>query len=248
MNREHPTSANERTNSMNIFYAPPEKVTEDIIELTGQEAVHASKALRYRPGDSITVVDGKGGWYEGEVGLITSDRVQVTVEEAKRNQPLQPSLTLAMGIIKKRDRLEFAVEKAVELGVKEVVLFRGEHSVKQNIRTDRLESIILSAMKQSLQSWLPKLSVYNSLQQATETYANYNILVAHQEGRSIRDMDFFNSTKSEDYLMVVGPEGGFSDSETDYLRKKEGEFISFNSNRLRAETAVVSFLSVFRAQ
>lgn len=233
---------------MNIFYAPPEQVTENAIELTGQEAVHASKALRYRQGDAITVVDGKGGWYEGKVGLITSDRVQVTVQKAKKDQPLQPSLILAMGIIKKRDRLEFAVEKAMELGVKEIALFRGEHSVKQNIRTDRLESIILSAMKQSLQSWLPKLSVYSSLQQTTEAYANYSILVAHQDGDHIRDMDLFGPEQSNGYLMVVGPEGGLSDEEIEHLKKRNSQFISLHSNRLRAETAAVSFLSLCCAQ
>lgn len=230
---------------MNVFYAPPEQINDNVIELTGQEAVHASKALRYQRGDAITVVDGEGSWYEGEVALIARDRVQVAISKSEQKKRNQPSFSLAMGIIKKRDRLEFAVEKAVELGAKEIILFRSEHSVKQNVKADRLESIILSAMKQSLQCWLPKLRVFGSLEEMVAMYAGYDILVAHQQGEPVIDIDLSNDG-TQDCLMVVGPEGGLSDNEIERLKEKRSRLVSLGPNRLRAETAVVSFLSICR--
>ena len=232
---------------MNIFYAPPSQITESVIELTGQEAIHATKALRYSQGDAITVVDGVGGWYEGEVSFIAKETVQIAVQHTRRKEQQQPRLTLAMGIIKKRDRLEFAVEKAVELGVQEIILFQGQHSVKQNVRTDRLESIILSAMKQSLQSWLPKLTICRSLKEVTNGLSNCRYVVAHQEGEKFTTNKFLRDTSaSVQYVLFVGPEGGLSEQEVSCLKEKEAQLIKLNSNRLRAETAVVSFLSLFR--
>src|SRR5699024_8939844 len=148
---------------MNIFYAPPEQIQPDHIELTGQEAIHAAKALRYRQGDAITVVNGLGGWHEGKILSIHKKTVHIHVEKVSQQDRQQPSIVLAMGIIKKRARLEFAVEKATELGVQEIALFRGQHTVKQNVRMDRLAMTAIAAMKQSLQSWLPDIRLFHSL-------------------------------------------------------------------------------------
>lgn len=232
---------------MNIFYAPPAQVSDHVIELKGQEAAHAIKALRYKKGDAISVVDGQGGWYEGEVALVAKNRLQVAVHHSEKQTGHLPSLSLALGIIKKRDRLEFAVEKAVELGAGEIILFRGDHSVKQNVRVDRLESIILSAMKQSLQSWLPSLHVFTSLQDVTNRYSSHKYLVAHQQGERLSAAGY-PSDQKERYLLFVGPEGGLSDKELACLKERGGQLVRLNSNRLRAETAAVSFLSLCRGK
>lgn len=231
---------------MNIFYASSERINDNIIELSGQEAVHATKALRYSRGDVITVVDGAGGWYEGEVASADANRVQIAVQKKKYKNPQKPRLTLALGIIKKKDRLEFAVEKAVELGVQEIALFTGQHSVKQNVRNDRLEAIILSAMKQSLQCWLPKLTIYRSLKEVINAYADNRYIVAHQEGDTISMPQVWDKG-SDNYVLWVGPEGGLSEAEIDLLRAHHAKFIKLGPNRLRAETAVASFVSVFRS-
>jgi 16S rRNA (uracil1498-N3)-methyltransferase len=201
---------------MNVFYAPPQQIGKQVIELSNQEAVHASKVLRYREADEITVVDGEGGWYEGIIKHITERSVQVTVHKHIIQKHAQPDITLGMGIIRKRNRLEFAVEKAVELGVKEVALFRSEHTVKQNVRLDRLRSTAVSAMKQSLRAWLPKVKIFKTLDRVIQHYNLDNIIVAYQSA----DKDFVSSLKHS-ALLLVGPEGGFSDTEINYLRGRE---------------------------
>lgn len=229
---------------MNIFYAPPEQIQAQTIELTGQEAIHASKALRYQRGDDITVVDGEGGWYEGKVSVISSESVQVAIHHTEQKPPLQPEVVLAMGIIKKRDRLEFAVEKAVELGVQEIALFRGEHTVKQNVRMDRLDSIAVSAMKQSLQSWLPKIKMNSALGDVIEAMEASVFVVADQQGKPIKKNDLYNDS-NEHYTLIVGPEGGFSKRETELLKKAGGQGILLSKNRLRTETAVIALINQF---
>ncbi len=227
---------------MNIFYAPPAQISESSIELNGQEAKHASSTLRYKEGDKITVVDGKGAWYEGRVGRISPEKVWVEIEKKESQTRRQPFIIAAIGLIKKRDRLEFAVEKSIELGVAEIAIYRGEHSVKQNIRMDRLESIAVSAMKQSLQARLPKVNYFRSLSDLLENYSNCQIFTANKSGKKFGK---FSIKSSKKLLLVIGPEGDFSKKELPLLKEKNTQFVSLGANRLRTETAAITFLNSF---
>ncbi|HYW34668.1 MAG TPA: RsmE family RNA methyltransferase [Balneolaceae bacterium] len=225
----------------NIFYAPPVQIGDNVIELRDQEAIHASRALRYGVGDDIVVVDGRGGWYEGEVQSVADKSVRIIIQNYVPDKNSQPNVILGMGIIKKRDRLEFAVEKAVELGVKKIAFFRSEYTVKQNIRLDRLNAIALSAMKQSLQAWRPELQAFKNLEQLAKHYRERDILVAHQSADASVNEQTSDHSNS---IILIGPEGGFSPSEIDHIiKQRDGKMVSLGPNRLRAETAVVTALS-----
>ena len=151
-----------------------------------------------------------------------------------------------MGIIKKRDRLEFAVEKAIELGASRVCLFRSEHTIKQNVRMDRLESLAISAMKQSLQSHLCNVDLFYSLDEMLDTLQADNLLIAHEKvDYSDGEINFDRVEDAQKNLLLVGPEGGFSSEEIDALVNRGGDLISLGRNRLRAETAAVTFMSQF---
>jgi 16S rRNA (uracil1498-N3)-methyltransferase len=229
---------------LNIFYAPPSQIHGSLIELQGQEASHASKVLRYAKGDSITVVDGKGNLYEGKIydSRGNSVRIQTSGEPTKRKN--QPTVRLAVGIIKKQDRLEFIVEKAVELGVRELIFFIGEHSVKQNLRLSRLKSIAVSAMKQSLRAWLPRLQVYDSLAEMINDYSTCNFIAARQ-GSAHSFGTIKKDSLKEESCLLIGPEGGFSGNELDHLQKQDVQFISLGTSRLRTETAAISSLAQY---
>ncbi|MDX1671363.1 MAG: RsmE family RNA methyltransferase [Balneolaceae bacterium] len=229
---------------MNIFYAPPGQIHEDTLEITGREAHHASRVLRYGEGDAITVVDGEGGWFEGEVGNVYEDILLVKISKReKRERPL-PRRILGLAIIKKRDRLEFAVEKAVELGASEIALFRSEHTVKGSVNIDRIESIALSAMKQSLRCWLPEIRQLDSLDAVLQHYADCDILAAHEKSGVESDIP---GDSSGSYLLLVGPEGGFADGEIKNIESSGGRIVSLGKYRLRAETAAIVFLGKFIA-
>ncbi|MEX0994554.1 MAG: RsmE family RNA methyltransferase, partial [Balneolaceae bacterium] len=207
---------------MNLFYTKPEHIGDSRLTLEGQEARHAVKVLRHEAGDSIHVTDGRGGRYSGRIESVSKDRVRVTVENYIRQPAPEPDVTLAIGLIKKRDRLEFAVEKVIELGAAQIVIFQAEHSEKTGIRMDRLEMTALSAVKQSLRCWLPDISHSESLE---------DMLARHQadhdrtgvadervpaENGQVDDQDI-QKFREGSSLIVIGPEGGFSGFERDLM-------------------------------
>lgn len=231
---------------MNIFYAPPDQFTESSVELRGQEARHVSRVLRYAEGDRVTVVDGAGGWFEGTVTRILKDSVTVIIEKRIRKDPVVPERVLAIGIIKKRDRLEFAVEKAVELGVSGIILFKSEHTVKEKIKLSRLESVVISAMKQSLRAYMPEVSVCNSSDEVQDRFPGHRLYVAYE--KTSPESSFPEEGElavDEKLLLMVGPEGGFSDKEIERLTNRGAGTVSLGGNRLRTETAAIALLSRF---
>lgn len=230
---------------MNIYYAPPSQINNGFAELLDQEATHASKVMRASEGDELVVVDGQGGWYRGPIQRITKKTVQVAIDSKRQIPAPDPAPILGMGIIKKRDRLEFAVEKAVELGVADICLFRSVHSIKENVRMDRLESIAVSAMKQSLRAWLPAISLFDSVETVLDTFPNAEFLAAHEKVEENQSIPNPETGGSEKLLLLVGPEGGFSSNEIDLLRERDAKLISLGKNRLRTETAAIAFLSQF---
>ena len=228
---------------MNIYYAPREQIHSGLVELTGQEARHASKVMRAREGDRLVIVDGRGGRYEGPIRRITKQSVQVEIEDRQHFPEPQPQLILGMGILKKRDRMEFAVEKAVELGAQHIILFRSEHTVKQNVRMDRLESIVLSAMKQSLHTRLPSVTMVHSVEEAMDRFPDAQYLMAHEK---VDDSSVTGPDRGADQLLLlIGPEGGFSEEEVSHAADNGAQLISLGNYRLRAETAAVAFMSQF---
>ncbi len=233
---------------MNIYYAPPSQIRNGFAELREQEATHASKVMRAREGDKLTIVDGEGGRYEGPIKMISDDSVQIEIADSEHQPQPSPQLILGMGIIKKRDRLEFAVEKAVELGTSAIGLFRSERTIKENVRMDRLESIAISAMKQSLRAWLPSISLYHSLDELLNHYPDAKYLAAHEKVDGNDKEQDLQQIDNEKLLLLVGPEGGFSPDEIAKFQEQDAQLISLGNNRLRTETAAVVFLSQFISQ
>jgi 16S rRNA (uracil1498-N3)-methyltransferase len=227
---------------LNIFYAPPSQIHGRLIELRGREAAHASKVLRYRKGDPIVIVDGMGNRFEGKIHDIARNYVRVLMVGGATPRENRPAVRLAAGIIKKQDRLEFIVEKAVELGVREIIFFRSENSVKQNLRPDRLRSIAVTAMKQSLRAWLPEIQVFDSLEEVLAHYSTCNFIVARQSA----DHPFATVRKPpHNPFLFVGPEGGFSKNELSTFQRTKADFISLGESRLRTETAALAMLAQF---
>jgi 16S rRNA (uracil1498-N3)-methyltransferase len=222
---------------MNIFYTPANLISPTSLKLTGQEAKHATRVLRIRLGDQIHVTDGAGKLYHCSVTEIQKSDVICNILETQSEERKSPFVTLVVGLIKKRDRLEFAVEKCVELGVDEIVVFRGDHSEKGNVRLDRLESTALSAMKQSLRVFLPKVSFAESLADVIESFEQAGAIIYADE---TLEQKVSQGHLDNNLMLVVGPEGGFSESERNVLKNRGGVPYSLGDKRLRTETAAVT--------
>ncbi|MEO9887107.1 MAG: RsmE family RNA methyltransferase [Balneola sp.] len=229
---------------MNFFYAPPENWKDDRseVEITDQEAVHISKVLRNTVGDFVYVADGIGNRSKCEITDISKKSVQLKVLESFTQDDPRLKKVMAFGAIKKRDRLEFAIEKAVELDAWEICVFDADHSERSRLNEERIKTQIVSAFKQSGRFFLPKLMVKKSLDEVLEYYNDHSILMAYLGEEEAGTPD--QLTEAEN-LLLVGPEGGFSKREADLAKSSGAQFINLGRNRLRAETAVVTFLAQF---
>ncbi len=249
----------------NLFYTQDrlEKSHPSHFTLEGQEALHAHKVLRIAEGDRIHATDGKGWICSGIVESVSKEFLTAKADKCWFCPPPDPELALAIGLIKKRDRLEFAVEKGVELGVSHILVYRGEHSEKKSVRADRLESAAQSAMKQSLRPWLPSIHICDSLAEVISLGEDgsfgrgentpFEMMVADKNAyQHVPDRTELGLTPGISLInepaagnqfklfCIVGPEGGFSEKERALMKSREVKPVSLGSYRLRTETAVIS--------
>lgn len=228
------------------FYAPPSAFSGDRVALPDDEARHAVKVLRMTTGDALTVVDGVGGWHEcelTEMGKSAHARVVTTKRDVNERRV---GLWLAMSPLSKRDRLEFAVEKAVELGVTDIVLIQTARMPPGRIRVDRLESRLVAAMKQSLRCRLPTIHECE-ISDLPTVFPDVQWIVLH-EGAEVSLAGLLADSESGRAVgLVIGPEGGFTDAEVSRLSKEGARVALLGSRRLRAETAAVAACSLAMA-
>tara|TARA_R100001143_G_C3361367_1_gene137096 strand:- start:32772 stop:33467 length:696 start_codon:yes stop_codon:yes gene_type:complete len=228
---------------MNLFYAVPNDIQPSGITIRDQEAVHIVKVLRFQPGDQLHVTDGVGNLYLCEIRDIQKTDVNLSILDKKSEIRSTPFTTLCIGNIKKRDRLEFAAEKATELGVDRLIIFRGDHSQKDKIRKDRIQSTVLSAMKQSVRFFLPDIIFEDSLKKVLEYHKEGDLLLmADETTDSILD----NHRSEYPVFMIVGPEGGFSKNERELLKNYNAHRLSLGNKRLRTETAAIIMVDRFK--
>ena len=224
---------------MNLFYAEPKDVKPPQIYLRGQEAKHAGKVLRFRTGDSIHITDGRGIIYQCKIARIDSESVVADIVTSEAEEKKHPEISLLIGLIKKRDRLEFAIEKCVELGANRIILFPGDHSEKEKIRIDRAEAAVKSAMKQSIRCYLPEIILEDNLRNALKKFSKGKTVVVADETKGGKENLTIANSEEAGYLLVIGPEGGFSKSERIALDEAGAIAYSLGEKRLRTETAAI---------
>jgi 16S rRNA (uracil1498-N3)-methyltransferase len=223
------------------FYAPPSALRGRRVVLPDDEARHAATVLRVSAGDTIVVVDGEGGWHRVRVDHAAREQVVGTVQET-RAEVGEPSvrLTVGIGIVKSRDRFETFVEKAVEVGVARIVPLRTERTERGSVRRDRLERLLVAAMKQSRRSRLPTLAQPTALAQVLQDSPRADLSMTCHEATDER-RTVLEAVQAAGPLermeVLVGPEGGFTEEEVEAARAAGSRPVSLGTRRLRAETA-----------
>jgi len=238
-----------------FFYAPPENFTADSITLAGDEHAHLIRVLHHQIGDKVMVVDGAGLAAESEIVEIgkTVTRLRLIKKARRLGEPFV-HLTLAPAV-PKGNRFDWMIEKATEIGVSAfipLICERGEVTPGAG-RNDRWQRLALAAMKQSCRSICPAISapvMFGALCRRASTLPA--AFAAGQSGR-LREFDFVlladegagdplpqlvnRSPKPRLGLVMIGPEGGFTDNELKIAREAGINFLSMGPRRLRAETA-----------
>lgn len=220
---------------MQLFYVP--EITENEILLDEVESKHAIRVLRLKTGEKVQVVDGKGGFYTAEIIDTNPKKSRLRIIEAKKNHGKSDFyLHIAIAPTKNNDRFEWFLEKATEIGIDEITPLICEHSERKTIKPDRLEKIVVSAMKQSLKTWLPKLNPMVSLHEFIKRNDTPIKFIAHcNEGTKPHLKN--EVEKGKNILVLIGPEGDFSPEEVNLARMNGFREISLGNSRLRTETA-----------
>ena len=231
-----------------FFYVPN---ASSVNELPEEEAQHAVRVLRMEMGDEMMLMDGEGVFYRAIVTEATKKRCLYRIEETlPQERQWQPHLHLAMAPTKNMDRTEWFAEKATEIGFDELTFLRCRWSERTVIKTERVEKILVSAMKQSHKAWKPILNEmvdFKAFLQEIKERENRTgkvmqkfICHCYEEeglGEKVALKDALKS--GEDVLVMVGPEGDFSIDEVKMAEANGFQSVSLGKSRLRTETAAL---------
>ncbi|MBF1512494.1 16S rRNA (uracil(1498)-N(3))-methyltransferase [Prevotella pallens] len=220
------------------FYVP--NATEDN-ELPTDEAIHAIRVLRLKIGDDIFLIDGKGTFYEAVVTLANSKHCLYKITQTLvQNKTWKGHIHLAIAPTKDISRIEWLVEKATEIGFDEISFLNCQFSERKNLRIDRIERIVISAMKQSRKAWKPIVNNMLSFEDFMQKEVTGQKFICHCYNE-IEKTDFFsninNSGLFEDITVLIGPEGDFSINEVHQALQQQYKSTTLGNSRLRTETA-----------
>ncbi len=220
-------------------------ISENTIVLDDNDSRHAIKVLRLTQGSELEIVDGFGNIYTSEIDTPNYKKCICKIVKVRKEQPLPYTLHIAVAPTKNIDRFEWFLEKATELGITEITPVLCSNSERKNIKVERLDRILISAMKQSLKATKPKLNPMTTIKDVLSKQVDGLKLMAYCEaGKKKRFSELNTSIKK--ITVFIGPEGDFTPKEIAF--GKENGFIplSLGSSRLRTETAALfSVASVY---
>ncbi|WP_317040455.1 16S rRNA (uracil(1498)-N(3))-methyltransferase [Parapedobacter koreensis] len=223
-----------------MFYTPGILPGDSAFTLDEEESKHAVRVLRMAEGHHVHLVDGRGGLYTAVVVDAHPKRAVLEIISATANHAKRPYyLHIAIAPTKNIDRVEWFLEKATEVGIDEVTPLICEHSERKEVKTDRLNKVMVAAMKQSLKAHLPKLNEpvkFADFLDATQRGSQKCIAYcAEGEKGYLSQM----VAPAGHYTILIGPEGDFSDAEIEAALSLDYAPITLGDARLRTETAAL---------
>lgn len=233
------------------FFVSEEQINGENAYIEGSDVNHIANVLRMKPGEEL-LISVRGDWdYLCKIVDIETDRVNLKVLESMEQRELPVNITLLQGI-PKSDKLEMIIQKAVELGVSEIIPVKTKRVVvkidekKVDTKVNRWNAIAESAAKQSKRSIIPKVYEPMSIDNALEIVKDFGVKLIPYENadgidktRKILD----NMDKTKNIAVFIGPEGGFEESEVDRIKNFGFEVITLGKRILRTETAGLALLS-----
>jgi 16S rRNA (uracil1498-N3)-methyltransferase len=222
---------------MNIFYAPDIVLPE--ITLSPEESAHCVRVLRLGMGEKVQVIDGNGGYYNAVITLPDAKHCKLTVTETiEKQEKRYYSVHIAIAPTKNMERFEWFIEKSVEIGINAITPLLCHHSERRVLKTDRLERLIISTMKQAIIPTHPILHELTGFKEfiTKQGKNDTDLFIAHcEETDRIKLSEVCRPGKNT--LVLIGPEGDFSPDEIRLATDHHFVPVSLGRNRLRTETA-----------
>jgi 16S rRNA (uracil1498-N3)-methyltransferase len=235
------------------FYVPAPIIENDLLKIGGNEARHIRRVLRLKTGDEIIVFDGLGKEYEGVIDEEGSFSVVIKVHNISASGKESPlEVTLAQSLLK-GEKMDTLIQKATELGVKEILPFLSSRSVPLLGKSARLkrhrrwERIAIEASKQCGRGVVPKIEPLRDYSEMLQTSSSgsLRLILWEKEGAKLKKV-LERSIEKTKIFFIIGPEGGFSQEEVEEAKKTGFTTVSLGKRILRAETASLCFLSILQ--
>jgi len=223
----------------NLFYTT--SVTNNTLTLQEQEAVHCALVLRKKAGDIVYVIDGNGNKYKCGIDKLSKREVECTILHTETIAKSE-FITIAIAPTKNRDRLEWMIEKLVEIGVERIVLMKTTHTERTRINMDRLVKKVISAVKQSLRFYMPEV-IELDYAKVLQLDAD-NKYIAHCFVEKAKEV--YQSNSETKQLILIGPEGDFTAAEVEQAIASGFLGLDLGKYRLRTETAAIVAVSRFQ--
>jgi len=226
---------------MRYFYVPDAASTN---ELPAEEATHASRVLRLESGDEVFLIDGTGCFFKAQLTLVTKGRcLYDIVERLPQEKTWNGRIAVAMAPTKVIDRVEWTLEKATEIGIDEFSLLNCAFSERRNVKLERLDKIVVAAVKQSRKAWKPLLNDLQPFEGFVNRPRKGAKYIAHCYAE-IDKKDLYGEllqlNGDEEVTILIGPEGDFSIDEVRLAMSKGYVPVSLGQSRLRTETAALA--------
>lgn len=220
---------------MDYFYNPD--ITKGSFLLDEEESRHCILVLRKKKGDEITILDGKGGIYMCRIIYPHHKKTEYEIIKSHRVEKAPYEIHIAIAPTKNMDRIEWFLEKSIEVGVQGISFIQCKNSERGRINMDRIIKKAINATKQSHNAFLPEINDLVSFQTFVENIdQSYEKLLCHAaKGKGYYLLH--TATKGRNYYIMIGPEGDFTDDEIHLATRYGFKMVSLGNSRLRTETA-----------
>jgi 16S rRNA (uracil1498-N3)-methyltransferase len=226
--------------SLPFFYTAPISLSDNIVVLNEENSKHIVQVLRMQNGKQIKLTDGFGNVFLAEITDAHKKKCSVKIIERTKHESPANKVCIAVSPVKNNSRLEWFLEKATEIGISEIVLLMCERTEKQNMRLDRMKGILISAMLQSQQAWLPILEEPKKYIDYIKSVQTGNKFIAHCEEDKKTSLKVTIAIKPlNNATILIGPEGDFTPQEIALALENNFIPVALGDTRLRTETAAL---------
>jgi len=224
--------------NIELYYTTSEFIESDRLILTGDEFHHSVNVMRNSVDDKIFVTDGKGSIYTSKITSVSVDHLSANIIERRVFENKAGNIWFCIPVLKNPDRIKFAFEKCVELGITNFILFSSKYTLTKKVKPEKFQKTMLAAMKQSLRAFLPQI-----------VSASFNDIIKLDGHKILFDqnekLEFEGKVElNKSIYFLFGPEGGFDENEIESV-DRENHF-NLSANRLRSETAIIKCASLLK--
>ncbi len=229
---------------MRIFYHSEINVNDKDLIISDSEHHHLNKVLRKKINDKVYLTNGNGYLFEATINNINTKSTHLKILNSKKESSMDYSLNIAIAPTKKIDRFEWFLEKAIEIGVSSITPLICKYNERKSLNYTRLNKIAVSAMKQSLQTYLPKIEPIVNIKEYIESNQCKQKYIAHCKNFEKLQLSKIIKNRTNSSI-IIGPEGGFTDDEINLAVDYNFIPVSLGNNRLRTETAGIVACQTF---